>query len=278
MRAAYLPGASTVIDVPEERSESVRSVGVLPSPDLPLKWTDARPFDGYKLADEAGSLSPAGRVPSPGQVISVAVIDEHSFTRESIAKSLQELCNVLDLTPFATIDGLLQSTKNFDLVLYHAHEGGLNRRTTEDRLASVKKVLPIAPVIILCDVDSLDFISAAFDSGVRGFIPTVSTTLELAIQIMYLVKVGGTFMPPSLSLRSSHDRVATQLFTPRQMAVLDRLKQGKPNKVIAFELAMSESSVKAHIQNIMKKMKVTNRTEAACRARELEIRAARSTD
>jgi DNA-binding NarL/FixJ family response regulator len=62
------------------------------------------------------------------------------------------------------------------------------------------------------------------------------------------------------------------------MAVLDRLKLGKPNKVIAFELQMSESTVKAHIQNIMKKMRVTNRTEVACRARELEIRGMRPTD
>jgi len=50
------------------------------------------------------------------------------------------------------------------------------------------------------------------------------------------------------------------------MAVLDHLKLGKANKVIAYELAMSESTVKVHIRNIMKKMKATNRTEVACRA------------
>lgn len=95
---------------------------------------------------------------------------------------------------------------------------------------------------------------------------------------MYLVKIGGTFVPPSLSLRTKPERVATELFTPRQMAVLERLKIGKPNKIIAYELAMSESSVKAHIQNIMKKMGAANRTEVACRVRELEISALRPTD
>lgn len=57
-----------------------------------------------------------------------------------------------------------------------------------------------------------------------------------------------------------------QVFTPRQIAVLHRLRQGKANKIIAYELAMSESTVKVHVRNIMKKMSATNRTEAAYRA------------
>ena len=57
-----------------------------------------------------------------------------------------------------------------------------------------------------------------------------------------------------------------QLFTPRQVAVLNQLRQGKANKIIAYELAMSESIVKVHVRNIMKKMSASNRTEAAYRA------------
>jgi DNA-binding NarL/FixJ family response regulator len=54
--------------------------------------------------------------------------------------------------------------------------------------------------------------------------------------------------------------------TPRQMAVLQHLKLGKANKLIAYELEMSESTVKVHVRNIMKKMNAKNRTEVACRA------------
>ncbi len=49
------------------------------------------------------------------------------------------------------------------------------------------------------------------------------------------------------------------------MEVLDRLKLGKTNKIIAHELEISESTVKVHIRNLMKKIKATNRTEVACR-------------
>jgi DNA-binding NarL/FixJ family response regulator len=51
-------------------------------------------------------------------------------------------------------------------------------------------------------------------------------------------------------------------FTARQAAVADRLRRGKPNKLIAYELNMCESTVKVHIRNIMKKLRASNRTEA----------------
>jgi DNA-binding NarL/FixJ family response regulator len=243
-------------------------------------WADARDSNEYETVNEGNHASePTIRnIPSQSAVISLAVIDEHSFTRESISRSLQKFSDLLDVVSFTTCDECLGSTKIYDLILYHVHENVANRKNNTEQFASVTKVLPIAPVIILGDVDSFDLIRAAFDSGVRGYIPTVSTTLELAIQIMHLVKVGGTFVPPSSLSPRGIPRITTQQFTPRQLAVLDRLKLGKSNKIIAFELAMSESSVKAHIQNIMKKMSVTNRTEVACRAHQLEIRGTWSSD
>ena len=53
------------------------------------------------------------------------------------------------------------------------------------------------------------------------------------------------------------------LFTARQAAVIDALRQGKPNKIIAYELKMRESTVKVHVRNIMKKLNATNRTQVA---------------
>jgi DNA-binding NarL/FixJ family response regulator len=247
----------------EEKSIQTRWVGNLPSSDLPPALANT----------QAANEQPTRNVPNANAVISIGVIDEHSFTRECITKSLQEICKLLDVTSFTTCDECLQNKSTYDLILYHAHESVAARDDDGERLASVKKVLEIAPVIILCDVDCLDSIIAAFESGVRGYIPTASTTLELTIEIMRLVRAGGTFVPPSsLSLRritkqgQTAQAIPTHQFTPRQIAVLEHLKLGKSNKMIAHELEMSASTVKVHIRNIMKKMKVTNRTEAACLA------------
>jgi DNA-binding NarL/FixJ family response regulator len=59
---------------------------------------------------------------------------------------------------------------------------------------------------------------------------------------------------------------ADNILTARERAVLNLLKAGKPNKIMAFELAMSESTVKVHVRSIMRKMNARNRTEAVSRA------------
>jgi DNA-binding NarL/FixJ family response regulator len=207
-------------------------------------------------------------------VISAAMIDEHSLTREAITRSLQELCQFIEIMSFATCDECLGSTKKFDVILYHAH-GLANRYNSDERLGWVKKLMTVAPVIMLSRVDSVNTIRAAFTSGVRGYIPTARTTLGLAIEIIYLVTCGGEYVPLSglspgrINSEKPANPTAKEQFTPCQMAVIERLKLGKPNKIIAYELKVSESSVKAHIRNIMQKMNATNRTEVASRAHDL---------
>jgi DNA-binding NarL/FixJ family response regulator len=203
--------------------------------------------------------------------IIVGVIDEHLFTRECITRFLQEF-GAIDAMPFAGCEQCMQSTKHQDLILYHFRRVE-DRHINNQRLRQLGALVQIAPVIILSAVDSRDSIIEAFESGARGFIPTGSTTPEQVIEIIRLVKAGGTFVPPSsLSLQriggsGPHPpAITTHQFTPRELAVLERLSLGKANKTIAYELQMSESTVKVRIKSIMTKLKATNRTEVICRA------------
>jgi DNA-binding NarL/FixJ family response regulator len=233
---------------------------------------------------EPTSDGPSVRSP----LISVGLVDEHAFTRECITRSLKELDHGLDTVSFKTYEECLRSTRELDMIICHLHQskesyGGSD--TLFDVLTSLKELQKIAPVVILSEVDSPNLIVDALENGVRGYILTESTTLELGIEIIRLVRAGGTFAPPSsLFLQRINRKGATpratsaQQFTPRQMAVLDHLKLGKANKIIAYELAMSESTVKVHIRNIMKKMKATNRTEVACRAQTFAMSEARVVD
>jgi DNA-binding NarL/FixJ family response regulator len=244
-------------------------IGSSPSPDLWRETAEPRKEPGWE------SVAALAAVSDRNAVVAIAVIDEHPFTRQCITKSLQELCSFLDIVPLANCDVCLRNPRRLDLILYHAHESLAN---SEQLAVAIKNLLEIAPVIILCDVDCIESIEAAFDSGARGYIPTASTTLEIAIEIIHLVKAGGTFVPPSsLSLRRIKAQggpgcaITTPAFTHRQMAVLGCLKLGRSNKAIAHELQMSESTVKVHIRNIMKKLNARNRTEVACRAHEMAM-------
>jgi DNA-binding NarL/FixJ family response regulator len=207
--------------------------------------------------------------------VAIGVVDEHWFTRECITRSLKAFDESLDTVSFISCDECLRSTRDLDLSVYHAHQALLHDYNDADKERPIKDLLGIAPVIILSAIDNPHEILKALESGARGYIPTATTSLELTIEIIRLVRAGGTFVPASsLSLQryngeGSTPRPGTEQFTPRQMAVLRYLRLGKANKTIAHELALSEGTVKVHIRNIMKKMGVTNRTEVACRAQAL---------
>jgi DNA-binding NarL/FixJ family response regulator len=205
-------------------------------------------------------------------VISVAVIDEILFTRECISMSLQALGHDFEVVSFSSCQDCLESTSTHDLVLYHAHADIADNEDGE-RLASFDRLKKIAPLVVLCTFTSPEVIFDAFEAGVTGYIPAATTSIKLAIEIIRLVRAGGTFVPQSALLSLEPDRrgantpsITVHGLTPRQMEVLDRLRLGKANKIIAYELGVSESTIKVEIHNIMKKMSATNRTEVACRA------------
>jgi DNA-binding NarL/FixJ family response regulator len=212
-------------------------------------------------------------------VISVGVIDEKSFTRESITRCLQALDDRFNIVPFATCEDFLSSTEGHDLTLYHIYEDTSKWHCENQKFLSFKKLLNLVPVIILSDIDNPDGLIELFESGARGFIPTANATVEQVIEIIGLVKVGGIFVPlSSLRLRKMRSRSVSDAprpnkqFTSSELAILDHLNLGKANKIIAHELGVSESTVKVHIGRIMRKLKVTNRTQIVSRAYALTAR------
>ena len=127
------------------------------------------------------------------------------------------------------------------------------------------------PVVLISDREDPNQILQALDAGAKGVIPT-TVSLAVAVEAMRLVRAGGTFVPASslvaarnsLKLSNSGARPrATSIFTERQAEVAEAVRHGKPNKIIAYELNMRESTVKVHIRNIMRKLHATNRTQVA---------------
>jgi DNA-binding NarL/FixJ family response regulator len=269
------------IDLPADQERKQVNPCALDGTSLPeapvlVRAHVSKPLDADNNEAHQSQRAATGNFPERDGHNTIAVVDEHSFTRECITKSLRERCTLLNIATFSACDECLRGPHIYDLILYHSHES-VARTNNPQITINIKKLLQIAPVIVLCDVDCFESVSAAFESGARGYIPTVSTEVELAVEIIRLVKAGGTFVPPTIlraramcGERVTCGAITTQ-FTPRQIAVLECVKRGKTNKIIAHELKMSESTVKVHIHNIMKRLKATNRTEVAARAYELEL-------
>jgi DNA-binding NarL/FixJ family response regulator len=127
---------------------------------------------------------------------------------------------------------------------------------------------PGLPVIILAENSDIRQVLRAFEVGVQGYISS-ATGLTVCVGAISLALAGGAFISAEdlnelrqlLLTAEKNERHRATLFTQREGDVLDALTQGKPNKIIAYELNLRESTVKVHIRNIMKKLKARNRTE-----------------
>ena len=258
---------------PEQRDRGTesRELGGLAPRSLEPTATDPIYAGNHQTHD--GYVPRTDENPSRKVLISIGLIDEKSFTRECISRSPQAVDHRFTVGSFVTCEDYLEYAGGDDIVLYHTHEATANWDINNQWVLSLKRLIKIVPVIILSDIDSPDALIEIFESGVRGFIPTNGTTLEQITEIIGLVRAGGVFVPLSgLSLQKRKEPtiktnlVSSSQFTAKELVILDRLKFGKANKIIAHELGVSESTVKMHIGKIMKKLKVTNRTQAVSRA------------
>jgi DNA-binding NarL/FixJ family response regulator len=160
-----------------------------------------------------------------------------------------------------------------NLVVVYIRNDGLTNTWVQSAIELLRVRLPGASTVVLADRNEVAEVNRALTHGVRGYIPT-SVEWEVAVAALRLVSAGGTFVPAD-ALRSTASKPGDQPegerqgrsdgldLTPRELSVIDLLREGNPNKVITAQLDMQENTVKVHVRNILKKLNATNRTHAA---------------
>src|SRR5262249_36822656 len=157
------------------------------------------------------------------------------------------------------------------LIILHARGASLRTAEIAEEMAAIEEIAPGVPLVLMSDLADVAEVHMAMQLGARGFLPG-DMSFPQAVGAIRFVGQGGTFIPPCVLAASSGFQPTspagprdssgqTIQFSPRQREVLERLKQGKQNKIIAYELNMCESTVKVHIRHIMKKLKARNRTQ-----------------
>ncbi|HUB48746.1 MAG TPA: response regulator transcription factor [Acetobacteraceae bacterium] len=211
--------------------------------------------------------------------IRVALIDALQFSRDCLGRAFHALNQGLAVIPFASIEECVGAEHaSFDVVLYCNHDDGAFEKVTLQYVKALRDRFGEVPVVVLSDAREalqIGSIRRVLDSGARGLVPTITTEVPAVLSAIRFVKDGGTFVPIDLMLSkraprpaADGDEIANRL-TPRQKTVLSHLRLGKQNKIIAYELGMTESTVKVHIRNIMRKTGATNRTQAVYNSQQL---------
>jgi DNA-binding NarL/FixJ family response regulator len=201
----------------------------------------------------------------------IAVIESRTFIRECIRRSVQSAFPLPVLTYSTAVEleqqRLLIPPK---LIIFSWVED--NRVGSINVLKVLSELAPGTPVIVLAYNNDAELAKTVIGHGAKGYIP-VSLGFEITIEAVRFVLAGGTYVPMDCLLARgwpgdapSQRPPTSGLVTARELAVIRAIQKGKSNKVIAYELNMSESTVKVHVRNIMKKLKAKNRTEVAINA------------
>jgi DNA-binding NarL/FixJ family response regulator len=175
-------------------------------------------------------------------------------------------------------EGLIRSDGAIDVVVIDTGDHSCRDPAITIILACLGDVLPGIPVVVISDREDRSAVLDALTLGVRAYFPS-SLDPEILLETLRFVQRGGTFIPHDVLIKASVHRERTQgaegrrteqhALTPSEQRVLELLKKGKPNKVIARELDIEETTVKVHVRRIMKKLHAANRTEAALVAQQM---------
>jgi len=224
-----------------------------------------------RYSTEAGNVLDAEQS-SPGGIDElIVIIESRTFLRECMRRSVQSAFAV----PVETYSSVLELENRhlsapISLVIMSMSEG--NNSGSANALSALSELVPSAPIVVLSYKNDIELARIAIGHGAKGYIP-VTMGFEIAIEAVRFVLAGGTYVPVDCLLAPGPPGVAPSVRAPvsgpitaRELAVVRAIQQGKPNKIIAYELNMCESTVKVHVRNIMKKLAAKNRTDVAIKS------------
>ena len=175
--------------------------------------------------------------------------------------------------------GALGWAETIDVVVVDTGQHTCNDPGIEVIFAGLARAMPSVPIVVVSDREDSAAVFEALLVGAHAYVPS---TLDSAIlfETLRFVHKGGTFIPldllttlighRKLALAAEIRRNDTRGLTDSELRVLELLKRGEPNKVIARALEIEEGTVKVHVRRIMKKLNAANRTQAALAAQQLD--------
>jgi DNA-binding NarL/FixJ family response regulator len=206
----------------------------------------------------------------------LVIADDHPLFRGALREAVGGLFERVEISEAGSFDDvakLLDDSGDVDLILLDLTMPGVRGFSG---LMYLRAQYPSVPVVVVSANDDPTVIRRCMDFGASGFIPKTLDTEGMRRAISAVLK-GGVWTPPDINLAAGADTEAAELMsrlatlTPQQVRVLMMLSEGLLNKQIAYELGVSEATVKAHVSAILQKLGVESRTQAVIAAAKIEI-------
>jgi DNA-binding NarL/FixJ family response regulator len=228
------------------------------------------PDNGGRISDSrarASSLTAPEKTMGEGSAFRVLIADDHPLMvgglRQAVLAAAPD-AEIAEAHDFDSMAAALDASPDTDLVLLDLTMPGVRGFSG---LLFLRSERPAIPVVVVSGNEERAVIRHCLEFGAAGFIPK-SNSLDTMRTAIAEVLNGGRWTPPDFDPNSTPNRESSAMarrlasLTPQQIRVLMMLSQGLLNKQIAYELNVSEATVKAHVSAIFQKLGVESRTQA----------------
>ena len=206
----------------------------------------------------------------------ILIADDHPLFREALRGAVQRILPDASLCEADSVDalyGLVEANPDADLLLMDLNMPGAHGFSA---LVHLRALHPQQPVVVVSAREEPAVMRRALDHGALGFIPKSADSETIGIAVGQVLD-GERWAPAAAASAPAMDRdeeaVARRLreLTPQQFRVLQMLGEGRLNKQIAWDLGVSEATIKAHVTAVLRKLGVNNRTQAVLMAGRLAV-------
>ncbi|MEL6966106.1 MAG: response regulator transcription factor [Pseudomonadota bacterium] len=207
-------------------------------------------------------------------VANLVIVDDHPLFRGAMRQALSGSLDVgpqgigpvaiLEAGNFGELQSLLRTDSDLDLILLDLSMPGVSGFSG---LLALRAEYPTIPVVIVSANDDPATVRRAIELGASGFVPK-SASIDTIRDAISSVLQGDVWRPDDMEIGAEADPEVADLIsrletlTPQQTRVLSMIAQGLLNKQIAYELSVSEATVKAHVSAVLQKLNVDSRTQA----------------
>lgn len=211
-------------------------------------------------------------------MVQILIVDDHPLFRDALRGAVASVLEGAEVEEADGIDAACQALerqRNTDLMLLDLSMPGV---AGFEGLIALRKRFPRVPVAIVSGVDDPLVMEEAIRLGAAGFVPK-TIDKPLLTQALQTILNGEIYLPPTTPVPARRggreDGLAARLaeLTPQQLRVLQMIRQGLLNKQIAHELKIGETTVKAHVSEVLRKLKVVSRTQAVIETAKLDLAA-----
>jgi DNA-binding NarL/FixJ family response regulator len=195
--------------------------------------------------------------------IRILIVDDHPVVRVGLASMLATQPGIEVIGSVASGQEALEvlEQKSVDVVMLDLRMPGMNGI---DTLLCLKRKAMLEHVIVLTSYETDEDIYRAIQAGAEGYLLKNTSQREM-VDAIRSVYAGNRYIPHRIASRLA-ERMTRSNLTPRELEILKILAKGLTNKQIAHALGISDNTVRNHINSIIEKLEVSDRTEATTTA------------